>query len=53
LTSNAPGVLGTENIKWNFTKFLISRDGKEIKRYAPNVEPKDMSKDIEQLLQNN
>jgi len=51
LTSSAPGVLGTENIKWNFTKFLVSRDGTEIKRYAPNVEPKDMGKDIEQLLQ--
>lgn len=50
LTSSAPGVLGTENIKWNFTKFLVGRDGKVFKRYAPNVEPKDMSKDIEQLL---
>jgi glutathione peroxidase len=52
LTSSAPGVLGTENIKWNFTKFLVDREGKVFKRYAPNVEPKDMSKDIEQLLQN-
>lgn len=51
LTASAPGVLGTENIKWNFTKFLVGRDGKVLKRYAPNVEPKDMSKDIEQLLQ--
>jgi glutathione peroxidase len=51
LTSSAPGVLGTENIKWNFTKFLVGRDGKVFKRYAPNVEPKDMSKDIEKLLQ--
>lgn len=51
LTSSAPGVLGTENIKWNFTKFLVDREGKVFKRYAPNVEPKDMSKDIEQLLQ--
>ncbi len=51
LTSSAPGVLGTENIKWNFTKFLVGRDGKVFKRYAPNVEPKDMSKDIENLLQ--
>ncbi|MBA3858865.1 MAG: glutathione peroxidase [Cyanobacteria bacterium PR.3.49] len=50
LTSSAPGVLGTENIKWNFTKFLVDRQGKVFKRYAPNVEPKDMSKDIEQLL---
>ncbi len=51
LTSSAPGVLGTENIKWNFTKFLVGRDGKVFKRYAPNVEPKDMGKDIEQLLE--
>lgn len=50
LTSSAPGVLGTENIKWNFTKFLVGRDGKVFKRYAPQVEPKDMGKDIEQLL---
>ena len=45
-----PGVLGTENIKWNFTKFLVGRDGKVFKRYAPQVEPKDLGKDIEQLL---
>lgn len=50
LTSSAPGVLGTENIKWNFTKFLVGRDGKVFKRYAPQVEPKEMAKDIEQLL---
>lgn len=50
LTSSAPGVLGTENIKWNFTKFLVGRDGKVFKRYAPQVEPKDMNKDIEELL---
>ena len=50
LTSSAPGVLGTENIKWNFTKFLVGRDGKVFKRYAPQVEPKDMGKDIEELL---
>jgi len=50
LTASAPGVLGTENIKWNFTKFLVGRDGKVFKRYAPQVEPKEMAKDIEQLL---
>lgn len=50
LTSSAPGVLGSENIKWNFTKFLVGRDGKVFKRYAPQVEPKDMCKDIEELL---
>jgi glutathione peroxidase len=38
------------DIKWNFTKFLISKDGSEIKRYAPTTEPKDFEKDIEAML---
>ena len=38
------------DIKWNFTKFLISRDGETIKRYAPTTEPKDFEKDIEEML---
>ena len=38
------------DIKWNFTKFLISKDGKTIKRYAPTTEPKDFEKDIEAML---
>ena len=38
------------DIKWNFTKFLISRDGSVVKRYAPTTEPKDFEKDIESLL---
>ena len=38
------------DIKWNFTKFLISKDGETIKRYAPTTEPKDFEKDIEDLL---
>ena len=38
------------DIKWNFTKFLISKDGKTIKRYAPTTEPKDFEKDIEEML---
>jgi glutathione peroxidase len=50
LTSAAPGVLGTEPIKWNFTKFLIDRKGHVLKRYAPNVEPKDLAADIEKQL---
>jgi hypothetical protein len=37
--AEAPGVLGSETVKWNFTKFLVGRDGKVIKRYAPNDEP--------------
>lgn len=51
LTSTVPGVLGTEAIKWNFTKFLVDRNGKVVKRFAPNVEPKDLTADIESLLQ--
>jgi glutathione peroxidase len=50
LKAEAPGVLGTEGIKWNFTKFLVGRDGKVIKRYAPNDEPDKMRPDIEAAL---
>lgn len=50
LTRSAPGILGTEAIKWNFTKFLIGRDGKVAKRYAPQTEPKALEGDIEALL---
>jgi glutathione peroxidase len=50
LKSSAPGILGTELIKWNFTKFLIDKKGKVAGRYAPNVKPEDLSKDIETLL---
>ena len=39
-----------EDIKWNFTKFLISKDGETIKRFAPTTEPKDFEKDIEEML---
>ncbi len=53
LTSSVPGILGTEAIKWNFTKFLVDRHGNVIKRYASNVEPKDMASDIEKQLENN
>lgn len=52
LKSAAPGILGLEMIKWNFTKFLIGKDGQVIKRYAPNVEPKALVKDIEAALAN-
>jgi glutathione peroxidase len=44
------GVLGTEGIKWNFTKFLVGRDGQVVARYAPNVEPKALEGAIERLL---
>ena len=50
LKSSAPGFLGTELIKWNFTKFLVGKDGQVIKRYAPNTEPKDMTEDIKKAL---
>jgi glutathione peroxidase len=45
-----PGVLGSEAIKWNFTKFLVDRHGNVIERYAPNVEPEAITGDIEKLL---
>jgi glutathione peroxidase len=50
LKSEAPGVLGTEGIKWNFTKFLIGRDGKVVKRYAPQTKPEDIAEDVDRLL---
>jgi glutathione peroxidase len=50
LKSSKPGLLGTEGIKWNFTKFLIDRQGKVAKRFAPNDKPEDISSDIEALL---
>lgn len=50
LKSSAPGLLGTEAIKWNFTKFLVGPDGKVLERYAPQTDPKDIAKDIENLL---
>ena len=50
LKERVPGVLGTEAIKWNFTKFLVSRDGSTIKRYAPMIEPAALAADIEAML---
>jgi glutathione peroxidase len=50
LTKAKPGLLGSEGIKWNFTKFLVGRDGAVVKRYAPTVEPKEIAADIEKLL---
>ena len=45
-----PGLLNTEAIKWNFTKFLVDRNGKVVARYAPNDEPESIAGDIEKLL---
>ena len=45
-----PGLLNTEAIKWNFTKFLVDRDGKVVARFAPNDEPQSLAGDIEKIL---
>lgn len=50
LTRQAPGVLGTRWIKWNFTKFLVDRSGRVVKRYAPAKKPEELQADIEALL---
>jgi len=50
LKKSAPGVLGSEAIKWNFTKFLINRQGEVVKRYAPATKPEAIVADIEALL---
>jgi len=50
LKAAAPGVLGTQGIKWNFTKFLIGRDGKVVRRYAPTDKPEGLEADIEAQL---
>ena len=50
LKAAAPGVLGTEAIKWNFTKFLIDKDGQVVKRYAPTDKPQGLEKDVAALL---
>ncbi len=50
LTHEAPGILGTEAIKWNFTKFLVGKDGQVIKRYAPLDKPAGLTGDVEAAL---
>lgn len=50
LAKAAPGMLGSQAIKWNFTKFLVNREGKVVQRYAPTQEPEAFEKDIEELL---
>lgn len=50
LKKEAPGLLGSKSIKWNFTKFLVDSTGKVVKRYAPNVKPESIEADIAKLL---
>jgi len=50
LTSEKKGLLGSEAIKWNFTKFLVGKDGQVVKRYAPTTKPEDTETDIEKAL---
>jgi glutathione peroxidase-family protein len=50
LKSAAPGILGTDVVKWNFTKFLVDKTGKVIKRYAPTDSPESIGKDLESIL---
>jgi glutathione peroxidase len=50
LKDEAPGLLGTKAIKWNFTKFLVNREGKVVQRFASNVTPEEIAPEIEALL---
>ena len=50
LSSEAPGLLGSKAIKWNFTKFLVGKDGQVIRRYAPIDKPADLARDVEAAL---
>lgn len=50
LKGEKPGILGTEAIKWNFTKFLVDKNGNVVKRYAPNDKPEDIKKDLQKIL---
>ena len=50
LSKEAPGLLGSKSIKWNFTKFLVGKDGRVLKRYAPQDKPQTLAKDIEAAL---
>ena len=50
LKTELPGIAGSKAIKWNFTKFLVSKDGKPVKRYAPKDTPEKLSKEIEKII---
>jgi glutathione peroxidase len=50
MKSEAPGLLGSKSVKWNFTKFLVNKEGKVVKRYAPKTDPKAIVGDVKKLL---
>ena len=50
LKADVPGLMGSKAIKWNFTKFLVDREGRTVRRYAPTTKPAEIEKDIEALL---
>lgn len=50
LKEQAPGIMGTKKVKWNFTKFLINKQGEVVQRYAPTTKPQSLQSDIEALL---
>jgi glutathione peroxidase len=50
LKSEAPGLLGTEAVKWNFTKFLVGKDGQVLKRFAPTDSPEAIGKELDKIL---
>jgi glutathione peroxidase len=50
LTEKAPGILGTKSIKWNFTKFLVDKNGNVVGRFAPQTKPSELKQEIEKLL---
>ena len=50
LKADAPGLMGSKAVKWNFTKFLVDRNGATVRRYAPTTKPADLEQDIEALL---
>lgn len=50
LTREAPGVLGTKAVKWNFTKFLVDREGRVLKRFSPSTSPEKIERDIAEML---
>lgn len=51
LKQSSKGILGTESIKWNFTKFLVDRDGNVIKRYSPQTEPSEIEEELKDIIE--